>query len=264
MQTNTLFSFQRFLLLGKQTFIINKKMIGISLAGFAGLMFFVLFTVQSAANFQNWDNHDAMVTFFFLFLQFGFIYNCLSFPSFRTKEKSMAYLMLPATVSEKFTFELLTRIVLYILLMPLLFWMVANLEGVIIHYFIPDLQNYKFSFIAFVSDMIRENKMTGWVTFAILQGILFVFIASFTGASHFSKSPLLKTGFAFTLIIAGYGLYSFLLVKGLNLEAFHPANNRVLFIKNEVDGIAALSVGAAIINLCLITMAYYKLKEREA
>src|SRR5665647_3805750 len=122
METNTIFSFQRLLLLFKQSLIINKKMIGITVAGFAGLLFIVLIIMQSAANFNNWSNQDSMATLIFIFFQMGILYAGYSFPVFRTKEKSMTYLMLPVNASEKFVFELLSRIVLFVVLMPFIYW----------------------------------------------------------------------------------------------------------------------------------------------
>ena len=264
METNNSFSIQRLVLLCKQSMIIYKKPIGITVAGFTAIIFIALIVMQSAANFRNWDNGDSTAAFIFLFFQFGFIYTCLSFPAFRSKEKSMVYLMLPASVSEKYTFELLTRIVLYIVLMPLLFWLVANIEGIIVHSFIPELANYKFSFRDGFLAIVKNGKFEFWALILTIQGILFVFIAPFTGASHFSKSPLLKTVFTFLTIIAGYGFYVYLLVKGLNLEGMHPVNDRVLFIHNTDGALIFFGILSTAIKLSLLSIAYFRLKEKEA
>ena len=263
METNNSFSFQRFTLLCKQSFIINKKLIGISLGSFSGMLFLILFGNQSGAHFNQWENHDYLGTFVFLFFVLGIIYTCLSFPAFRSKEKSMVYLMLPASVSEKFTFELLTRIVLYIVLMPLLFWLVANIEGIVVHSFMPELTNYKFSFRDGFLTIVKNGKFEFWALILTIQGILFVFIAPFTGASHFSKSPLLKTVFTFLTIIAGYGFFVFLLIKGLDLEHIHSMNNHVLFLNKE-NALLFLGIISTLINLSLLSIAFFKLKEKEA
>lgn len=264
MQTNNLFTFQRFGMLCKQSLIINKKLIGISLVGFTGILFIALIFFQSATDFHEWGNQNYMITFAFLFFPLGIIYSSLSFPAFRSKEKSMAFLMLPTSASEKFAFELLTRIVLFLLIMPLLFWIVANLEGAIVHSFIPKFVNYKFSFGEGWSEIAKNGQFDGWVKFAIVQGGFFVFIAAFTGASHFSKSPLLKTMFTLSVIVAGYTLFTFLLVKGLNLTKFEPVNHRVLFIRNAHQVIVSLSIGITLINLCFLAVAWFRLKEKEA
>jgi hypothetical protein len=263
METNNLFSMQRFILLCRQSLIINKKLIGISLAGFTGTLFIALIFFQSVDHFNNWRNENYMATFAFLFFPLGIIYSSLSFPAFRSKEKSMAYLMLPTSASEKFVFEILSRIVLFIFVMPLLFWIVANLETAIVHSFVPKFANYTFSFVEGWSKITRNGQLDGWAKFAMIQGCLFVFIAAFTGASHFTKSPLLKTMFTLSVIVAGYALFTFLLVKGLNIEAYHPVNNRVLFISNEHQAIASLAIGTTVINLCFLAIAFFRLKEKE-
>jgi hypothetical protein len=252
---------KRLMMLCKQSYIINKKLIAISVAGFAGTLFLALVFFQFAAHFRNWDNKSYEVTFAFLFLSLGIIFSGLSFPAFRSKEKTMAYLMLPASSSEKFVFELLTRIVLFMLLMPLTFWIVANLEGVVVHYFVPELVNYKYSFHGANTAHI-ENQ--GWISFVITQGILFGFLAPFMGASHFTKSPLMKTMFAFPLLATGYGLFTLLLVKGLGLEAYHMEQKRVFFIQDFHDGMVFLAIMMTIINLTLLSVAWFRLKEKEA
>jgi hypothetical protein len=264
METNNLFSIQRFMLLCKQSLIINKKLIGISLAGFTGTLFILLILLQSANNnFRNWDNSRYMATFLFLFFSLGIIYSSLSFPSFRSKEKSMAYLMLPTSASEKFVFELLTRIVLFIIIMPLLFWVVANLEGMIVKEYVPRFTNYKFSFGEGLAKMFENEKIGNWAKLAIAQGCLFVFIAALTGASHFSKSPLLKTLFSITLIVGGYGLFIYLLVKGLDLNMYHPVNDRVLMIHNGQEAIKYLAIAGTVINLSFLSIAWFRLKDKE-
>src|ERR1035437_9821674 len=94
MQTNNQFTIQPFVLLGKQSFIINKKMIGISLVGFIGILFLTLLFFQSVKHFVNWDQKSYEVTFVSFFFPLGIIFSGLSFPAFRSKEKSMTYLML--------------------------------------------------------------------------------------------------------------------------------------------------------------------------
>lgn len=264
METNNIFSFQRLLLLIKQSLIINKKMNGITLAGFAGVVFIVLVIMQSAANFQNWENKDSMATFIFLFFQMGILYVGYSFSAFRSKEKCMTYLMLPVNSSEKFAFEFLSRIVLFVVLMPIIYWLVANLEGVVVSYFVPQLVNYKFSFGEGWSVLMNHEKFDAIAKYSMFQGVLMAFLVVFTGASYFSKSPLLKTFFVIAVIIAGYGFFVYLLVKGLSLEGIHPVNDRVLFMHNTASALMFVAILSTAINLSLLFIAYFKLKEKEA
>jgi len=261
METNNSFSFQRLMLLGKQSLIINKKLIGISLAGFAGTLFMLLVFFQYKSHFSNWGNSGYMLIFTFLFFVLGMIYSSLSFPAFRSKEKSMTFLMLPASATEKFVFELLSRIVVFIFIMPVAFWVVANLEGALVHSFFPELINYKFSFGKAYSEITAQG-VEGWLKFLFIQGILFVFIASFTGASHFSKSPLLKTMFTFSIIVAGYAFFSYLLFKGLNIRDYNAGKN--IFFMDKDDSIVFGAIAITLINLSLLSISWFKLKEKEA
>lgn len=265
MQTNNLFSFQRFMMLCKQSLIINKKTILLTLAGFSGILFMIL-ALSHYLHPDTWNNIDYVKNLIFLFFLLGIIYSGLSFPAFRSKEKSMTYLMLPASSSEKFVFEFLSRIIVFVILMPLLFWTVANLEGAVMHFYVPELKHYGFSFGETWSAIKEiESKFGAWATYAIIQGGLFAIIVPFTGAAHFSKSPLLKSMFTFSILVAAYSFYAWLLVKGFNLEAFDfdHENGSVLFIKNDHDVIVSAAVAMTVINLCLLSIAFFRLKERE-
>ena len=71
METNNSFSIQRLVLLCKQSMIIYKKPIGITVAGFTAIIFIALIVMQSAANFRNWDNGDSTAAFIFLFFHYA-------------------------------------------------------------------------------------------------------------------------------------------------------------------------------------------------
>jgi hypothetical protein len=262
MQTKNHFSFQRFLLLIRLSVRVNKRLLLISIAGLAGTLFLALILFQSMVNFQNWNQSNNMITFYFLFLTLGFLYTSQSFPAFRSNTKSLAFLMLPATNSEKYSFELLTRVVAYIVLMPLIFWIVANIEGVIVHHYVPQLVNYKFSFTENISRFIERSKPGFWGIFGTVQAMLFVFTTAFTGSSYFSKSPLIKTLFTFSTIVAGYFLFSYLLFRGLNLKQYHPADSSMYISKNGI--LMLFAIAGSLINFTLLAISWFRLKEKEA
>lgn len=281
MKTNHDFSFQRLLLLGKQSLLINKKMIWISLAGFSGLIFGQLSLFQHINNYSSWHSRDNLVSFLILFFFAGVYYTGLSFPAFRTREKTMAYLMLPTSNAEKFLFELLCRIFMFLILMPTIFWLVANLEGMIMHSLVPRLTTYQFSFGEAYSEITSNGTLQGWGILLVTQEVLFVVIAAFTGASHFSSSPILKTMIAVFLIFGGYMLFAYLLIKGFYMDnglhqssSFIDAANKISAIPkfsilltidatNKSSGTPKLAILLTFINLCLLTIAWFRLKEKE-
>jgi hypothetical protein len=263
MQNNNLFSIQRFLILFKQSLTVNKKLIGISLAGVTGTIFVLLMLFQSMSSLKYWDENSYVVTFLLFFFSIGAIYSSLSFPAFRSKERSMSYLMLPASTSEKFIFELLIRIVTFILLLPPLFWVIANLEGAVVHHYKPEFINYKFSYARGYDKFTNNMAIHGWTKIAFIQGSLFIFFAVFTGASHFSKSPLVKTLFTLSIITSGFVLYTYLLYKGLNIKEHSYTIERILFIKSK-NGLAVFcAVALTVINLSLLMITWFRLKEKE-
>jgi hypothetical protein len=262
MQTKNSFSFQRFILLLKLSLQVNKKLILISLSTVTGTLFIGLWLLQSMVNFEYWDSSSYMTTFFFIFLILGFIYTSKSFPAFRSTTKSLSYLMLPVSNSEKYVFEFLTRVLVFIVFMPILFWIVSNIEGRIVHSIEPQLVNYKFSFFETISKFSKSEKPGNWGILAIAQSVFFVFAGAFTGASHFSKSPLVKTLLTFSTIVAGYFLYSMLLFKGLHMKEYEHASNSLFLHKNYALIFTAVSV--TLINITLLAIAWFSLKEKEA
>jgi hypothetical protein len=263
MQTNNSFSLSRFMMLIKQSLIINKNIIAISLAQFTGTVFLLLLLGQRIKNFQ-WENQNYMNFFIFLFIILGMFYSSLSFPAFRSKEKSITYLMLPSSRSEKFIFEFLVRLLLFILFLPLIFWLIANAEGAIVHQYVPRFINYKFVFREGITEIVKRWNLGGWGVYTTIQFFLFILIANFAGACHFTKSTLIKTLLTISGIACGYILLAFLLFKGLHLSEYQPAQSGILFPGNNKEMIIVFALGATIVNLSLITIAWFRFKEKEA
>jgi len=264
MQTTNSFSIHRLLLMFKQSLIINKKRFAIAISAFSGILFITLVWAQASVNFSNWGEHAYVSTFVSVFLSLGISYAAFSFPAFRSKEKSMTYLTLPASTSEKFVFELLSRIVAFIILMPILFWVIANLEGVLVHYYYPELINYQFSYGKSLTSFTKDVDVKQ-VIFLIIQMVLFGFIAPFTGGSHFSKSPLFKTLLTFSIIVVSYFLFSLFLVKAFDLlQGLSAGNKGMHFRGNREIAIIMFKIGFTLTNLSLLAIAWFSLKEKEA
>ena len=264
MQTNNSFSFHRLMLLFKQKLIINRRRYPLALGAFSGGLFVSFVFSQTAKNFTNWSNTDYLSTFIPVFVSLGIAYSAFSYPAFRSKEKSMTFLMLPATNGEKFVFEILSRIFAFIILMPLIFWIVANLEGALVHTFFPGLTNYQFSFREGFWVIVKDGRFEFWPMILTIQGIFFMFIAPFTGASHFSKSPLLKTLLTFSIVILGFLLFTYLLNMSINLDGLKPVGKDQIFFRDVQSVYRLLSISGLIINMTFLAIAWFSLKEKEA
>ncbi|HYW95419.1 MAG TPA: hypothetical protein VE870_07530 [Bacteroidales bacterium] len=135
----------------------------------------------------------------------------------------MSYLLLPATRAEKYFYELFSRLVVFLVLFPLLYWAVANVEGIIVHQFIPRLGFYRFSFTDAYDTFIKNNGVPTWqVTLLSVQVILISLVMPFTGAAFFRKAPILKTVFTLALVMGGLALFTFLLFKIFHLKEYGP------------------------------------------
>lgn len=263
MQQNNSFSINRLFLLYRQAFIENKKELLIYIGGLCGgilivTSFFILaMDTNMLARPETWKNQKYIVLFMFMFVGLGILYNSMAFPGFRSKEKSLTYLMLPVSRLEKFFFEFTNRLLLYIIGFPVLAWLLMNLLGFVIHELEPGFVNYKFD----LTPVFTEFQ--GWEkALAFFAGLL-MFTIPFTGASHFQKKTLIKTLFTLAITFGAFGLLAYLLFKGLDLGNYNPVNKRITFISSKEDVIQSLCLAAIATNLLLLTVSYFKLKEKE-
>ncbi|MFY0653064.1 MAG: hypothetical protein JXQ96_13570 [Cyclobacteriaceae bacterium] len=262
MKQNNAFSLNRLSLLYRQAIIENKREMLIYLAGLCGglLLFMGLFIFSTTNGFrtsERWNQGDYMVSFILIFLGVGILYNSMAFPAFRSKEKTLAYLMLPATTLEKFTFEVLNKLVLYIVGFPLLFWFLVNVLGSGLNSYAPQFENYQFDLVAVI------QKLNGWQRGLAFFGGMLVFTIPFAGASHFQKKTLVKTLFTLSVTLGLFLFFGYLLFKGFDLKNYHPINNRITFIYSPDDAIKYLCLAAIASNLILLTVSYLKIKEKE-
>jgi hypothetical protein len=264
MKITTTFSGKRFMMLFRQSLLINKKFIFISMAAVAGIIFVLLVLLQYSVAFRNWHHRGYFITFLVFYFILGAVYSGLSFPAFRSKVKTVDYLMLPASALEKFLYEFITRIIVFIIFMPLIYWIVANIEGAIVHYYEPKMVNYHFSFHKGWYEFFNKQNINGWVKLLLSQIGLFILIAPFTGSTHFSKSPLIKTIFAFSIIAGVFSLYLYILIKILNIKNYYYGNSGVLFVHNNDQFATFFGLSMAVVNISLLAVSWFRLKEKEA
>lgn len=237
----------------KQTLVIFGATI-VAIAGYHTFMH--LINLERLERSFNTNYHQPV----FLFAFFG---GCLiwcgqAFPGFRSKEKMMDYLMTPASSFEKFMFEFINRILLYLILFPIIYWAVTNLVNGIFHAYNPEYINYKFAY----GDMIDSKWSTRELALVMSLGFLMLTLP-FTGASYFQKLALLKTILFVALFVGIYVGIGFLLLKGLHIQEYNLVNNRILFMYGPEDGKLAGIFAAIFGNLVILTIGYFKIKEKE-
>ncbi len=259
--SNNVFSWDRFSLLFKQHFIHNTQLILLSAGAYAGVVFIVLCLVQLGNDLEPFG-----LTHFQAFLMgfvpvFAILYVGHSFPPFRSKESTISYLMVPASALEKFAFELVSRIVLAIIVLPILFWCTFNLQGLIFNIFSP----YSFDSMGLqhivMLDVPAEYKSISYVL--ITGGVLFALSLAFTGGAMFDKQPLVKTLFSLAVIAMVFVGYAYVVVEPLGLGRYNPPEKMILVPMDEMDTLHMLALALFASTVVMLVVAYHKIKERE-
>ena len=138
--SNNIFSGRRFMMLWRQHFIQNTKSLLLATGAYIAVIFIILSLVQIGNDMVPHD-FEIFRGFMLAFVGiFGVVYVGHSFPAFRSKERSINYLMVPVSATEKFLFELISRIGIILILLPILFWITFHLQG----YFLSVFSEYVF------------------------------------------------------------------------------------------------------------------------
>lgn len=261
METNSTISMHRILLLYKQYLNLNAKNVLISV----GAAVFIIIAIHTFFHFQELGSirrghvsnqyHGAI--FSFVFIGACLLWVGQSFPGLKSKEKTMEYLMIPASIPEKFLFEFVNRIVIFLIIFPIIYWVATNIVTALFHSQIPEYTDYIFSY-----DDLFPTWQTRVFILAASLGMLF-FTLPFTGATYFQKLSLVKTILTVAVIFGVFTFIVYLMVKGFGIDQYSPKDNTVLFMTNGDDATLAGTCAAILGNLVILSIGYFKLKEKE-
>jgi hypothetical protein len=263
MSSNT-FSWKRFLMLFKQHYLQNNKLLLYAAVAYIGVIFLLLTMVQLG---NDRAPHDLEIfgAFIIGFVSvFGILFTGYSFPAFRRKESAINYLMVPASTLEKFLFEFLSRLSIVFILLPTLFWMTFHFQGYFFNLFSP----IEFQTIGFgqlldfeLPEEIREQAF--WVFTLIISLVLLAFVLPFTGGAIFSKQPLIKTLFAVAIIVIFYAVCIYVALETLGVGNYQPNDSLWLFPHSQNAAMRFFGSLAVFTNVAILIVAYKKLKEKE-
>lgn len=261
MSANSTFNFNRFARLYKHQLVLNSRLILFGTLGYCGCIFIIMFLMYLDVQGRSF-NIDSFIPMIYIFIiGFGVLYNGYSFKSLRTKEGCMSYLLLPATLTEKFLLEFINRVVLSFLFLPFLFWLTFNAIGV----FFDVINEISYEFIS-ITDIydyaIAENK--DFPIFRILTPlILLIYIVPFTGTTIFFKQPLIKTLFAVTIVAFSYAALIYFLAEVVGINQYRIPNDGIFIPGDKESGMSFFEIILWLSNVVFITVAYLKLKEKE-
>lgn len=264
--SSDIFNVSRFLNYGRHYWILHNRLFIVAMIAYMGLMFVVLNFVQLTEYKGQLDANAFVILGMISVGIYGLLILGHAFPAFRSKERSIDYLLIPASAFEKYLFEIISRWIVIIILLPVLFWVTFHFQGLFAHLFSGDsfefihLQN--FTQIEVVEDAIGMNpRILGIVS--VFCASLLVLIFSFAGTTTFTKQPLVKTLFSMATLLFGFWIYAFVIMT------YTPAANRNLPENTWITPSNATEANLTMIIICLLAsvvmlfVSYRKIIEKE-
>ncbi len=193
------FNFQRFFLVLKRDLLENGRSALFGLLTVISIFSFILLMTTFDTNqiiLNQFNKHMFFIAFYIL----AVFYSGMAFSDFRNKEKTMSYLMLPASSLEKFLSILLLSTIGFIISFIVVFGLFNILNMGIISSFSGDLS------LDFYNP-INRNLLTN---IAIILPIQSVFLV---GAVKFQRLPIFYTALYFFLFLLIYGFLSTIVLK---------------------------------------------------
>ncbi|MFI1744423.1 hypothetical protein [Thalassobellus sediminis] len=233
---------------------------------FLGLIFIDLFFISSS--YKNFRVNDYLPLFYFTFFIGLIIVVGTSFPLLRNKKSAISYLMLPASVFEKFLIQFVIRILCFIILFIPLFWLDFKIAGSIYNLFEWRVQTQIDDFVLFEAFKPENGIKTTFDLIAILGGLFTLAAFLFAGATYFKKYALFKTILSFTGILAFVFLLFMVCTMFFFPEKLHSYGGPIFLedyklSKNLYNIQLCIYIIGVVSSLFLLPLAYFKLKEKE-
>lgn len=227
------------------------------------LIFDLFFILQEYMAFKE---KNYVPVFYLTFILGIVIVVGTSFPLLRDKKSTISYLMLPASLFEKFLIQFVIRILCFMILFVPLFWLDFKLADGIYNLFEwgnhVKIDNF---------ELFTPFKFKGLEKFHSVAIIFVLFSLAtflFAGSTYFKKKALPKTIFSFALLAAFvfvlFMLATLVFYPGKFDLGRSPVNfNTYKISKNIVNIQLFFYVIGIVPSLFLLPLAYFKLKEKE-
>lgn len=260
--SNNIFSGKRLGLLFKQHAFQNSQFLLLSTVAYVGVIFIVLCIAQVGSELSPHELSEFQGFLIVFVSVFGLLYAGHAFPALRSKESTITYLMMPASVLEKFVFELISRFGIVLLILPLLYWLTFNLQGFLFGIFtIAEFEPIGILYLVRLGEGPTDDMAQIYTV--ITAAVLFALSLAFTGSAMFDKQPLVKSLFAVAVIMMFFLGYSYIVVEHLGVGKFQPPDQMVLIPTTEYSVFRFLAIALFAGTAVMLFVAYRKLKERE-
>ena len=260
--SNNIFSARRFRLLWKQQAVHHGEFMLLSTVAYIGVIFIILSVAQRGNSLRPHDENSFQGFLVGFIAVFGVLYAGHSFPAFRSKESTINYLMVPASVLEKFLFEFINRICITLILLPLLYWATFHLQGYVFSIFADGIFHpVGLQYLVKLGDQGPDDPYVIYTM--ITAAILLALVLAFTGAAIFNKQPLVKSLFAIAVVVTLFIGYSYIVVEHVGVGRYNPPDTMFLMPTDEIEVLKLVSFALIVTIVVMLFVAFRKLKERE-
>jgi len=260
---DTYFNFNRFLLVLQRDLFENIKSALFGILTVLSIFSFILLMTTFDTNqtiLTEFGNRLYLIEFWFI----GIFFSGMAFKEFRNKEKSMAYLMLPASSLEKFLSTLFLTTIGFFISYTLFFGIFNLLNMGIISSFSETLS----------LELYNPFNQNVWSSIMVFIPVQAIFLA---GATTFKKVPLFYTVLYFFLFMLVYGFVASLLLKFYTGKVSIGSigdNNGIIYYnsgdelsRSDINDILSIQTFMFFLSYLLApifwVIAWFKIKEKE-
>ncbi len=256
---NNTFNINRFGKLIKQQYQLSGKSLGLALAsifiGYSIILLFFTFKNISISAF------DWVPYFLSLNVIIAVPFAAYAFPAFRSKVKTFDYLLLPSSVAEKFTFNVIVRIIAPWIILPVIFYVSAHVAAELALWYNPQASIEAFSLSTLFKAVESDQDNSLLFISVILLGIINQSVL-FTGAAVFKKHPLVKTLVTIGITAVIIFFYFYIIIEWA--EIFKSGRMPWFTSIESTDTTTYYLIGLELILLITtLAFAFFKVKEKE-
>lgn len=273
MPFNNYFNFKRFSDLLKQDLLINKTKYLLAILGL-GLVTYILsywFLNSNKENMIRYDyviNQNYLISFTFYMLLVGVIIGT-AFPDLSDKIKTSNYLLNPGSALEKLLLQFLIRIGMFVPIALIIFWICIRLAKASLTPGLSGLDPAAIPYFEF-RFLITRSPDTIWDTWQILFAIFGLFSYGaylFAGAAYFKRYALVKTVIVSIVILLFSISFSTFLSHIFYSQETHGFEIQLkeFAVTKHWSSLELFFLTLSMLSwIFFLTIAYFKLKEREA
>ncbi len=261
MNKNSFFSPGRFARLFRNDLLINQKTYLFTLAGIGIAIYALLYFSMVTTKHVSLNQYTGFIVFYLMGV--GVVIGT-AFPALTNQTKMSNYLLAPGSTLEKYLVQFIIRIVIFVPIALLIFWISAHLAKASL---VPD-PKIGFNPEVSITDFSFESLFNLFYYKDIaptILGIFSMYAFLFAGSVSFNRFALPKT-----LIFAGGILITMFFSLVLFSHIFYPLENHGFEIKLEPYKVGDIDSYKVFLYCwaCLswpffLLFAYFKLKEKE-